>query len=279
MKRTRGFTLIELLVVIAVIAVLMAILMPSLNRAREQAKGVTCLNNQKSMALAYIMYADENDGRVCGGFARYGDTNKVPAWVKPPMAWAGSSIVEKPQGDVSLQERLNGLMAGAIYPYLKDTAAYHCPGDNRQQVGTSRGNSLHYAIYRSYGLADYMRATEAGDEKVLSAIKNASKKMMFVEDIYDGSSSANFNHDGWSYEPGTQMLWDPLGVFHSDSCSFSFMDGHAEMKRWSDNRTVIFFESRAEATNQGFGKGQQFNPHNNDLDWLDEHYPGKNRFK
>ena len=63
-KRNKGFTLIELLVVIAIIAVLMAILMPSLNRAKEQGKRAACLANLKQMTLAWLMYNDENDGLI-----------------------------------------------------------------------------------------------------------------------------------------------------------------------------------------------------------------------
>lgn len=273
MKVKKGFTLIELLVVIAVIAVLMAILMPALNRAREQARGITCLNNQKSLALAYIMYADENNGRVCSGFPRYEDDNNIPSWVMPPLAWNGTSIIQKPQGDVTLEERLNGLKAGAIYPNLKDTDAFHCPGDNRLQIGTSRGNELRYAIYRSYGTPDFLRASKPKDMKVLSNFKGAATKMLFVEDIYDGLA-ANYNHDGWSYEPKKQSLWDPLGLFHSDSSTFSFMDGHAEKHRWSDPRTIVYFTDREEAARRGYGKRTPFNPPNQDLVWLDEHYPG-----
>ncbi|MHC4175033.1 MAG: type II secretion system protein, partial [Planctomycetota bacterium] len=55
MVQRNGFTLIELLVVIAIIAVLMAILMPALERVREQARGVACMSNQKTMGLAYVM--------------------------------------------------------------------------------------------------------------------------------------------------------------------------------------------------------------------------------
>ncbi|MCH7919848.1 MAG: type II secretion system protein, partial [Planctomycetes bacterium] len=63
LKGSRAFTLIELLVVIAIIAVLMAVLMPALRAARELATGSVCLNNQKSLTAAYVMYADDNDGR------------------------------------------------------------------------------------------------------------------------------------------------------------------------------------------------------------------------
>ena len=53
------------------------------------------------------------------------------------------------------------------------------------------------------------------------------------------------------------------------------MDGHAAEKKWMDKRTVIYFRSRTQAASMGFGKGTPFNPPNEDLLWLDEHYPGK----
>jgi prepilin-type N-terminal cleavage/methylation domain-containing protein/prepilin-type processing-associated H-X9-DG protein len=276
--KKHGFTLIELLVVIAIIAVLMAILMPALNRAREQARGINCISNQKTLALAYTMYASENEGRICAGFARYDPVNKIPSWVKPPLEWSGTEMIHHDTDECTLEQRLNGLRAGALFPHIKNTDVYHCPGDDRWRRGTSLGSSPRYTLYRSYSLPDYMRATEPSDEKNLFNIKNQATKMLFVEDIYDGGA-ANFNHDGWSYVPRSQSLWDPLGVFHSASATFSFMDGHAEKKRWLDKRTLIYFQDREEAERNGYGKDEVFSPHNIDLDWLDEHYPGKTHFK
>ena len=272
-KRT-AFTLIELLVVIAIIAILMAVLLPALNVAKEQGRGISCSSNQKTLSLAYIMYASENDGTVCGGWALSNTVNGVPPWVMPPLDYSGGTIVPMPSGSVTRQQRYNGLKEGVLYPYVKDVRAYHCPGDNRITRGTSRGMGPENLIYRSYSLTDYMRATEPKDPKKLFAFKEQAIKMLFVEDIYDGSAG-NHNHAGWSYEPHTGTLWDPLGIFHSNACTFSFMDGHAERKKWQDKRTVIYCMSRAEAAAKGFGKGQTFNPPNVDLDWLDEHYPGK----
>jgi prepilin-type N-terminal cleavage/methylation domain-containing protein/prepilin-type processing-associated H-X9-DG protein len=274
MRTPRGFTLIELLVVIAVIAVLMAILMPALNIAREQARGISCLANQRSLGQAYIMYADENGGSMVGGWASYTPTNGVPSWVKPPLDYAGTTVVQMNTGDVTLQQRYNGLRAGALYPYVKEVKVFHCPGDNRVNLGTSLGRGLAYCIFRSYSLPDYLRAINSTDPKKLFTFKEPAQKMLFVEEIYDGSAG-NYNHDGWSYDPGKGSLWDPLGVFHSDACTFSFMDGHAERKRWDDKRTIVYCTSRAEAAAKGFGKGVAFNPPNVDVDWLDDHYPGK----
>jgi prepilin-type N-terminal cleavage/methylation domain-containing protein/prepilin-type processing-associated H-X9-DG protein len=276
MVQRNGFTLIELLVVIAIIAVLMAMLMPSLNIVREQARGIGCSSNQKTLALGYIMYAGDNDDTVCGGWALSSPVNGVPPWVMPPLENSSGSIVAMGGSGVSVtrRQRYNGLMEGELYKYIKDVGAYHCPGDNRITRGTSLGTGLAYMIYRSYSMSDYMRATEPADPKKLSSFRNQAMKMLFVEEIYDGSAG-NHNHGGWSYEPGSGSMWDPLGIFHSNACTFSFMDGHAERKKWDDQRTVIYCMSRGEAASKGFGKGQQFNPPNVDLDWLDNHYPGK----
>lgn len=274
MFRRNGFTLIELLVVIAVIAILMAILMPALKIAREQARGINCLANQRSLAQAYIMYADENNGTICGGWAQAADSAGVPPWVRPPGDISANGTYSQVSGAVTIEQRYNGLRAGALYPYLKEFDVYHCPGDNRKNLGTSLGSGLEYRIFRSYSLSDYMRGTAATDPKKLFTFKDQANKMLFVEEIYDGSAG-NFNHDGWSYIPYDGSLWDPLGNFHSDACTFSFMDGHAERKKWEDKRTIIYCTSRGEAAARGFGKGQIFNPPNADLAWLDAHYPGK----
>jgi prepilin-type N-terminal cleavage/methylation domain-containing protein/prepilin-type processing-associated H-X9-DG protein len=275
MNRKKGFTLIELLVVIAIIAVLMAVLMPALNVVREQARGIACMSNQKTIGLAYVMYADDNDSRMCGGMARYAPINGIPPWVMPPLDYqAGGGFSQMPSGPVTLEQRHNGLREGVLYPYIKEVGAYHCPGDNRIRQGTSEGRDSSRLLYRSYSLPDFLRAYESSDPKKITDFKNPGRKMLFVEEIYD-AGGVNHNVDGWSYNPGTNSLWDPLGVFHSNSCTFSFMDGHAEVRKWTDKRTVIYFTSRSQAASMGFGKNTPFNPINEDLLWLDIHYPGK----
>ena len=277
MKKRSGFTLIELLVVIAIIAILMAILMPALNRVKEQARGVACMSNQKTLGMAYVMYSDENDSGMPGGMARFAPTNGIPPWVVPQLAYQGGSISGKGSGPVTIEERYNGLREGALWPYIKDVGAYHCPGDERLKQGTSNGRDLQHLLFRSYSLPDFLRATARTDPRKLTDFTSPADKLLFVEEIYDAPGSVNHNVDGWSYNPGTNSLWDPLGLWHSDSCTFSFMDGHAEVKKWTDKRTLIYWRSRSQAAQMGFGKNSQFNPINEDLLWLDQHYPGKTR--
>ena len=65
MKTKKAFTLIELLVVISIIAMLLAILMPALAKVKEMGKRVVCLSNQRQLAMAWYVYADSNDGKMC----------------------------------------------------------------------------------------------------------------------------------------------------------------------------------------------------------------------
>lgn len=94
MTRDRGFTLIELLVVIAVIAVLMAILMPALHRAREQGQRAACLSNLKQLTVAWVLYADENDDKIVHGPTDKGGQNNVPV---NEDGWAKACVASVPQ--------------------------------------------------------------------------------------------------------------------------------------------------------------------------------------
>ncbi len=111
----RGFTLIELLVVIAIIAVLMAILIPALHRAKEQGQRAVCLSNVKQLTLAWIMYAYENEDKIVNAstfFSRPGE----PAWIGSQWQFNGTE-----------QERRENLKDGILYKYCNDVDISNVP--------------------------------------------------------------------------------------------------------------------------------------------------------
>src|SRR4030042_942704 len=98
-RRVAGaFTLIELLVVIAIIALLMAILLPALGRAREQGKRAVCLHNLGQLMVAWNMYADDNAEKIVGTFKRCNGQDLVSgsgcANVNFPLKLSHPSFVE-----------------------------------------------------------------------------------------------------------------------------------------------------------------------------------------
>ena len=130
MNKQIGFTLIELLVVIAIIAILTAILMPTLNKAREQGKRAACLNNLRQLQLAWGLYADENDEKIVNGEAYDGEDGRAPIPTSGPHRrehwWTGDDVAP---GYMSQAEKLPpavqlmAIRAGALYPYIKTVNA------------------------------------------------------------------------------------------------------------------------------------------------------------
>ncbi len=116
--RHRGFTLIELLVVIAIIALLMAILIPSLSRARKQARFVRCKANLRSYGLMALMYADDSDGKMPNAWTSFynkhgeyrGEPHRYCRWHNPDF-----DLVKHPE------------YAGPFWPYLNGKGIHICP--------------------------------------------------------------------------------------------------------------------------------------------------------
>src|SRR5439155_14777011 len=113
-----GFTLIELLVVIAIIAILAAMLLPALSRAKCKAQGIGCLSNTKQTTLAWIMYSTDNNDKLVSnpGWVDTGNTGSYMSWSSDPRVIATAPLLDAD----------NSLLAG----YLKSVGIYKCPGDN-----------------------------------------------------------------------------------------------------------------------------------------------------
>jgi prepilin-type N-terminal cleavage/methylation domain-containing protein/prepilin-type processing-associated H-X9-DG protein len=270
----KGFTLIELLVVIAIIALLLAIVMPSLTKAKEIAAGVVCLNDQKTLALSFHTASDDNNGNSVNTI--FGLSN---GWVSNPQTSDGTGVGV----DVATHEdRINGIKAGELYPYVGDYKPFHCRGDKRWKKGTSRGSGPRQKPYVSYALPDGIggdidnksgdRDSKSGVVRInLQKIKNPSESYLFLEDGYDGWYPNNY---GWSLKyymalsnPGGWEWWDPMGTYHTGGCTFSFFDGHAEKYKWRDSRTAPYFRDR------GSSSTSKSQPDNQDIAYMLRRYP------
>ncbi len=271
-SRLHGFTLVELLVVISIIAILLTVLIPALQVAKQQAQGALCLAHQRSLSMAYVMYTDDNDGQLIGCY------NSMPGsappyaypWVCPPMladgTYFGAGSATGEGGDpATLEDRLRGVRAGKFFPYAESTDIYHCPADKRLYEGTYLGDSQVYKLYISYGLQCGLNSLQEGAATRLSGVPQPSETYVFVESYADGwvyNEGSGFALDGVNY-PGA--WWAVIGIWHNDSGTLSFADGHAERRIWEDERTLDMEQCRAI-------DGRGYQPDNPDLQYMFRHY-------
>jgi len=261
----RGFTLVELLVVIGIIAALIAILLPALSRAREQAKRVQCLSNMRQLTVAWLTYANENKGRICGAEtqaaigpdpnrwqfavpghpASLGITNTF-AGIKPAPGFFGWIAGG---GGISVK-------AGVLWPYVKSEKVYLCPDDTNGSAPMS---------YQINGLL----AGRVGTPRTwlsLSEIRRPSSTFVFIEGLNgDGVLVLNGSPPD---DPSHLSVLKPLNSFvtpicpgrtfkmggipgqhhqgpkaYCDGTGISFADGHAVFWQYSDSRLGNVAES------------------------------------
>src|SRR3954463_473766 len=117
----RAFTLIELLVVIAIIAILAAMLLPALARAKCRATGISCLNNNRQMMIALKMYNDDNVDKMPGnlGQGQVISSDSTPGWVKGDISWGTTDSTN-----------VDVMLSGQLGPFtMKSSGIYKCPAD------------------------------------------------------------------------------------------------------------------------------------------------------
>jgi len=252
MKRYNGFTLIELLVVIAIIAVLMAILMPALNRAREQGKRAACLSNLKQLQLAWVMYADDNDGKIVNGNANWDLRGENP-W-----AW----IPDHHESSIEAQKTFE---QGALYPYSSSPKIFKCPTGVPGEWAT-------YAIVDAMNGHDWNNSLPKGIYiNHRSEIRHPGRRIVFIDEgrLTPGSWTVYYDQPRW---------WDAVPARHGLGTTFSFVDCHAEFRKWTDPRTIDMAQKALDhwATWGGalYWNGEEF-PDNEDLSWVQRGVWGK----
>lgn len=265
---SRGFTLIELLVVIAIIAILAAMLLPALGKAKQKTQGVYCMNNGKQLMLSIQMYAVDNR-ELYPPNPDDGNTVTGHNWC-PGQAGPGGGNEYDPN---ILKNQEKNLLA--IYN-SKNVAIYKCPADPRKSgrpngesatdssftgkmIPTARSISMNQAMgtvcrsFKGSGSGHSGAPTAAVDGPWLTgthqynpagwntygkASSIGAPGPAKVWSIID-ENVLGLNDAGFAVSVVQQKWVDFPGYYHGNACGFAFLDGHSEIHRWTDPRTLI----------------------------------------
>lgn len=212
-----GFTLIELLVVIAIIAILAALLLPSLIRAKVKAQQIECMNNLHQLQVAWQLYLNDNNevlpSNLAAGVANVLGTYGIPgAWVL---------------GNAQMDSDLTNIQSGTLFPYTPNVGAYLCPADHSTIHGSTAPRIRSYSL--QYNLSGDVGST---DPNVIIRYSEISPAPALVFTFLDESSDSIDNPGfGSSRNPATTWINLPSDR-HNMGGNFAFADGHGEYWKW-----------------------------------------------
>ena len=272
-----GFTLIELLVVIAIIAILAAMLLPALSRAKLKAQGVQCMNNHRQLSFAWRMYTEDNNDTLLYASADVSNLNN-PAH----PSWAATWVTGKMDfnaGNPSNYDPAIDIYKSPMWPYCgKNLGIWRCPADRSgvTVAGQFRLRIRTMAMNAFLGGFGGQAITTGGMIPFRVYLKfsqlsvpGASQVFVFLDGREDMINWGNYLQNMAGYQPPAPAAYgwvDMPGWYHGNAGGLSFADGHSELRRWKDGRTCSPLKNTAY-------DGSSVTPAANSVDvaWMQDH--------
>ena len=266
LSRAEAFTLIELLVVIAIIAILAALLFPTLSKSKARSQNVVCLNNLKQLQTAWLLYADANNGWLP---PNRGITETNQSWV-----WGWLNLDNSPDNT-----NINYIQDSLLWSQGANALAiWKCPAD--KSISTHEG--MVYPRVRSMAMNCWMGSYHADGTPVpwrgspqgkvfrrsVDIVElNPADAFVFIDEREDSINDGYFTVDmtGFGGSGNDYILVDYPASYHNNCGSLSFADGHCEIKKWLDPRTMPPVQKDQNLT------WYVASPDNPDIRWLQAH--------
>ena len=267
----KAFTLVELLVVISIIAVLAALLMPALRRARELGRRTVCMGNMRQLQLAWHTYATDNDGYIVNGQPSTQHNPHVqfyngPSWLID-FPNSNSSAFPVPE---TKQEAIEMMESGALASYIGNMASYLCPARERRQYSNNGSETWLSTYYIVASMNHFHPKIWEQFEKDTPALRRTggvtlairklsqmgrstpSERLVFMDAgvrLYTGCGDPILyqalmpSRDIWGISNNLMLAREgylvPPPIHHSNGTCMSFVDGHVEYWKWKDPETLI----------------------------------------